>query len=356
MKKSRKKVESHSLRVYLNIVRRFLLNNFSWAVIVAVASAAAHASPALLVFADGTDFLHTASLLEKRGARLSERIPPRIVIADLPDGLSLPAGVERVHRAAVPVAELAPFGPLAAAAALRWNQRVLNRSGPPESGGFQSAAADMTADILPAPAISASALGTTISVSISPIFGASYYELEMATNETFGDPSLRTRVLSPEVVLPVPDGVEGPRFLRARGVAAIDRSDRVMTGAWSSVASVARANRPSDGGGPIPQPLSPFDGYDADGYTIILEWQPNGSDTRLQVAEEASFAESIVDRIVSGAEYVVPSPFLTAGRTYHWRIRSHDAAASAWSPGRRFKVNEPRHTGTDMFINPEAPR
>ena len=348
-------------------MRKRLLNNllipFAVAVAATAAVSAADRVPHFLVFRDGVDATAAVRSLEERGARVDQRVPPRIVVARLPGSMrgDLVAGVESSFTRAVPASLLAPLGPLAVAAGLRWNESLLAEA--PRVGGLQAYGAVralVEENNLPAPSgLVASPADGVIDVRWGAVPGAGLYRVQAARDAAFTDLVTETRSDRPEARLPAPFASE-PATVHLR-VRAMERRNALdaaedLAGPWSSPTSLAMPAYSPSVTAPAPELSAPPDGYETEGFAIILEWSGGAGAYRVQAAERDDFAAPLIDAVTDAPEFAFPSSALHAGDRLVWRVRAWGAAPGTWSAPRALRIGEPRHGMVDVFVNPEAPR
>jgi hypothetical protein len=83
MKKNRKVLESPSIPIYEHIVKRILLNNLIALFLLGIFSPlrAEALRPTFIVLKQTDNFLDSVRILEASGAKISQRVPPSILIA-----------------------------------------------------------------------------------------------------------------------------------------------------------------------------------------------------------------------------------------------------------------------------------
>ncbi len=315
--------------------------------------------PAFLILQDGS-FFDQARALENVGARIHQRIPPHILIVDLPDGTktsSLP-GVRASYLSAVPVASLEPQGPTAVAAAIQWNRRMLTQTrtvnGISSMGAMRQLVADRS---LPPPAnVRISPLNGHLVCEWDGVDGAIYYEIEANGSRLFDGGDVRTHSVKTRVEIAVPDGAD-EISVRVRaidpGTAAPDDD---VVGRWSQPGVTNAGPLPSDSAAGAPLLTSPVEGFQTEGFTLILEWSPGDGPTRVQVARDNDFKDVVFDEIVTGGEYTCPGPALRVGDRLKWRAQSWNGERSAWTNPRTARIGEPHPSKVDAFVNPESPQ
>jgi hypothetical protein len=367
MKKPRKPMESPSIRCYEQRMRKNLLNNLAWILSFLFIGAAVPVSAgtaAFLIFHDGIDISGEAGRLEQNGARVRQRIPPNILVVDLPTTIvpnKIP-GTKTAFTTAIALKTLEPYGPVAVAAGMQWNRSAL-RSAHATGQSLGAMRVLVSQKSLPAPAAPTIALlgAAGIRAEWPAIDGAIYYEVEVALNGSFNQPFCVTRTNRPSADLPLPEG-NGPKtvFARVRGVDAIDAENGTkeeVMGAWSRTGSLGVTATPIDTSLNVPALTSPNPDYNSAGFTLILEWTGNTApDARIQIARTTNFQTALIDAVVANAEYVVPSPGLKVGDTLYWRVKAWGPQKSEWTPSRSIRIGSPRNEHIDMFVNPEAPQ
>lgn len=312
------------------------------------------ANPALIVFPDGAALSDRVRSLEATGAKVRTRIPPSVVVAELPDGKPSVPGAQAVYTGAVPLSVLEPLGAAAVAAGINWNRQVLNTA---VEMGFAAGALrqSVAARSLPAPAgLTAAPLADRIRCAWEPVAGASFYEVQVSADPSFSSVYAFTSAREPAVNLPLPDA-PGTAHVRVRAAdPGQPGSDDDFVGPWAKPVAAAVPSVPSVSGA-APVPTSPANGVETRGYTLLLEWAGSAA-TRVQVSRSADFSTTVFDEIVDAAPYACASQALSTGDSLHWRVRSEGPFRSEWSGARRVSIGEARHEATDAFVNPEAAR
>lgn len=347
-------------------MRRNLLNNLAviFTSIAFVSSPLFAAQPAFLVYHEGVDLPSETIRLEVAGAKVRQSIPPRILVVDLPSSMkagSIP-GTSAVYTSAIALSSLEPLGPVAVAAGMTWNRNAL-RGAAVSGQGFGAMRTLVAQRSLPptsAPLLTQSA-NTAISAAWQAIDGAITYEVEAALDPAFRETYLTTRNNLPQAELALPEGAGMKTvYVRVRGIDSIETENgerEDVNGAWSKTASIDVTATPASTVLASPSLSSPNADFVSAGFTLILEWIGGVSpQTRVQVSKSAAFQSPLYDTVVTGGEYVVPSPSLKVGDTLYWRVRSWGAQKSAWSQPRSLRIGSPRHEHIDMFVNPEAPK
>lgn len=173
------------------------------------------------------------------------------------------------------------------------------------------------------------ALAAAIVLRWTPVAGATAYQVEIASDETFAEPILEQRVTTTQYRW---DDVPETRvYWRVRSV---DAEARV--GEWSESKEIEAVFV-------APVPLKPkAQTVFAPGERVHLEWGASKifTDYRVEVAEDASFAHPLADKIVSDAHYTLTAA--NAGN-FVWRVRGIDFAQRATAPcmAQSFKVRVP---------------
>ena len=360
MRNRGKSVETTAVQVYEWIVRKMLLNNLSLAAaLLLCGTAQAALRPAFVVLGPDTNLAAVVREVEFAGGRVRQRVPPRVFVADLPASvnLALRPGVESVYTSALPLDRLKPLGLLAVAAGTQWNRRMVEETRAPGVTGFGAMRVLVAQRSLPAPAnLRLRAAGGAVEASWDPLDSALYYEVETGASPDFSN-AVRTRTVRPMVRVPALSASPSVR-VRAVDPAGAEEAQNDVFGSWSEIATgVANPVNPGAAHG-TPVLTSPLPGSRTEGFTLILEWiaDSDATDYRVQVARDAGFANLVFDEIVTGGEYACPGPALREGDRLFWRVRRWDAAGSPWSEAREARIGAPRHTQSDTFVNPEAPR
>ena len=322
------------------------------------------ASPALadlsafLIVAEGAPLADRVRAVEALGVRVRQRVPPRILVVDVPSGLrisSLP-GIDTAYASVVPVSSLDAFGPAAVAAGLQWNRQVLSTA--KTSGvGFSSLRFQMSdRSLSPPDLLNVSAAYGRLACEWTGIDGAVYYEIQAARSADFGSNVVRSHSVRPQVEIPVPVG-EGDIHVRVRGIDPVNAGpDDDVFGRWTNSVVMGGATEPVEDGSAAPTLTSPANNLMTQGFTLVLEWSPDEKMARVQMARDANFTNVVYDEVVKGGEYACPGPALQSGDRLYWRVQTWDTARSAWSATRQVRIGEPKSERHDAFVNPEAPK
>lgn len=366
MKKTVKSLEYPSIRIYEQVVRRIFLNNLSLILFILFLSAAtplfAGLRPTFLVF-DASTLSDQVRFLEENGARVRQRIPPQILIADLPDTMNpatLPS-IKSYYTSAIAVSGLEPMGTLAMAAGLQWNRNVVTRSKDLGQNSFAAARVLVSQRSFTAlENFNVTPEDSLIHVSWTPQEGAMYYDLEMAGDPSFSTILHHTQTNLNSLIIPAAATAGSVMYVRVRpvdhGQGAPSRESDIF-GPWSVRRSVTIPSYSMPENLPAPEPSSPLDNFQTEGFTLPLEWT-DASDvtTRVQLSRSSSFSDPVIDEVVSGREFIVPSQPLHVGDSFYWRIQKWGDNTSPWSTGRRVRIGAPHHSQTDMFVAPDAPQ
>ncbi|MBV9079865.1 MAG: hypothetical protein JO102_01960, partial [Elusimicrobia bacterium] len=218
-------------------------------VALSLSTAAYAGTPAFLILADGAPITQRAHDFEASGVVVRQRVPPRVMIVEVPSGMNpatLP-GVMSAFTAAVPISSLESIGPSAVAAGVHWNRRVIIDGAAP-AGGF-AAARQMAADrSLPSPAdFRLSPLDDRVAAEWSSVDGAPFYELEASIDPMFRSTYLRTMTGATRVEFAGP-GDAGLVYVRVR--AGDPRPDGILWGSWTNVVNQAAPSAPAAGAAP----------------------------------------------------------------------------------------------------------
>ena len=316
--------------------------------------------PAFLVLQDGS-FFDQARALESAGARIRQRVPPRVLVVDLPDGTktsSLP-GVRNAYLSAVPVSSLDPDGPTAVAAAIQWNRKLLTQTRAAGGASMMGSMRQLVADrSLPPPAnLRISPLNGHLVCEWDGVDGAIYYDIVASASRIFEGPSVKTSSVKTRVEIAVPDRADEVSVrVRAVDPGSATPDDDVI-GRWSQAAVTTPVALPTESAAGAPILTSPVEGFQTEGFTLTLEWNPGDGPTRVQVTRDDQFTDTVFDEIVTGGEYTCPGPALHAGDRLKWRLQSWNGERSAWTDSRTARIGgDPKPAKVDSFINPEAPR
>ena len=319
--------------------------------------------PHFIVLEEGVNFHEQAQSLLKKGAVIHQKVPSRILIADIPETLDLSKmiTIEAFFTSVAPISQLEPMGPLAVASGLQWNRGLLTQAQTQGTQTFAAMQSLVASQSLPAPTnLIIQKKNHSFTLDLDLDYGTSLHEIEVSKDSLFTKVFHRTRTHERRVEIPLGDKSNSePVYLRVRRIdrGEIAKGSPALKGEWSKVRSIVYGPLTTPMDLTTPQLTSPLDGYDSEGTTVILEWAPHqGEQTRVQVSESASFKLTLIDTIVTKNEFSVPSSLLEIGKTYHWRIRGWGGQKSEWTDHRRFQISPPRHVGSDTFINPEQPR
>src|SRR5688500_17120387 len=108
--------------------RRFL-SSWLLSVFLTVGTLAAASRSHFLIFPAGADIRTETRRLESLGARVRQRVPPRILVAELPDSVPITAlSIDRGFTGPIDLALLDVHGTLAVAVGVQWNRRLLTES------------------------------------------------------------------------------------------------------------------------------------------------------------------------------------------------------------------------------------
>lgn len=317
--------------------------------------------PCFLILKDSTNFVEEARALESQGVLVRQRVPPFILITDVPETLNLAilASLKEHHFGPVAIETLEALGPAAVAAALKWNRSLLNRPPRPDLGS-QSALRSLSAQrSLPAPDdFQAREENGVLQCQWKPTAGAILYRVQASLDNDFSKPYCDTRTNHPWVALPLPQTDKSATvWIRVQGVDYPEQNQEELYGPWAHAALNAVTALPIDESLPTLMLTSPVNKFKSEGSNVVLEWKdgPDGP-VRLQISTSDRFETTVVDQMAAGGEFVCPAPTLKVGQKYFWRARTYGPRQSPWSKARRFEIGEPHHAQRDMFVNPEAPR
>lgn len=365
MKKNQKSLESPSIRSYEHVVKRVLLNNLIFILLFGLLSSHASAATSLratfVVLKNEVIFDDAVETLEKAGARVRQRIPPHIMVADIPTNVSLSSllNTQSVYTGLFVPQSLNSYGPLAVAAAHQWNRQFVTQAQSAGAKSFSSMRVMAAQKSFPRLTdLQAAIEGKTIRLSWSGLDGARAYEIEAAENAAFTERLISSRSNIPSTVIALPMGRDHSLFVRVRALDHLEtehKAEEDVVGAWSNVVNVGI---PLLSDGPkkeAPTLSSPQDNFETEGFTVILEWNdPSISFYRVQLSRTADFKETLIDGIADTREFIVPSQALHVRDSLYWRVQKWGEESSSWSESRRIRIGAPQHTQTDMFIDPSV--
>lgn len=362
MKKKKKSMESTSIRIYEDVMRKLLLNNLIVFIFLslAIVSTVVAASPVFLILNDGVDATDLAESLEYQGARVRQRIPPNILVGDLPDNLKPRTiqGVKSAYSGVVPISILEPMGITAVAAGTEWNRTMLRASKAAGVSAFGTMRSQVAQKSLPGPkSMTITNLPPVVRASWDGIDSALYYEVEMALDAGFNNRVALTQTNRSEVELPAPVGTGAlPVYLRVRGADRVEGEE--LFGSYSTPTSASVSAVIDNGTLPAPTLSSPVPNHTTEGFTMILEWNAGvAANSRVQVSKQENFSTTLVDQMAAGGTFVVPSQGLKVGDVIFWRVKSWGISTSGWSEVRKITIGEPHFsTASHAFENPEAPK
>ncbi len=364
MKKFTKPVESSSVRIYENIMRRLLLNNAALLLAALLtfigAPVWAAGNTYFVVLTESMDLQQNMTQMEKMGVRIHHVIPPRIMQVEMPSGVKISqvSGIKSSYSSVVPIAEVESLGSVAIAAAIQWNKSRVSQARASSRGGISALAASVSRENLPAPTnLQVRTQGRTLSCSWNPVRGGQVYAVQMAADPEFTNVLSITHTDRTTVVLPV--RTVNSVFVRVRAVERPDANDASadLTGVWTSLVPVALTAAPLTPSGSALTLTSPVEGMESTGFSVVLEWIDEGHGPfRIQVSKSASFDTAVIDEVVDVAGYGLPSSAFHVGDNLYWRVQTWSETTSPWSSTRTFKIGAPRSHMNDVFINPESPR
>ena len=198
-------------------------------------------------------------------------------------------------------------------------------------------------------------------LSWNAVTSALYYNVEAATDAGFTQRVYTSNVAGLSMNIPALEGNDPiDMFYRVR---AVDHGDDAhlrandVFGAWSNITPLHVQATPATVSLPAPTPTSPLDNYHSEGFTLILQWNSNGTArTRVLVATDDNFKNILFDAVATDPEFACSSPAMELGDTLYWRVKSWDDQKSAWSEIRQFTIGSPAYAKTDLLVNPEAPK
>jgi hypothetical protein len=320
--------------------------------------------PAFFILTPSGNINDVTARLEAQGAHIASRVPPSIVVANIPLGFNLKnlPGVKSMYESAVPLSMLQPMGVIATAAGMQWNRSFLSRAAGANATSFASARSLVSQKSLMAPMeLSLSQDNSLVVIAWKAVSSALFYEVQAATDSGFRDITFDGNVAGLTLNAPAPEG-NGPvdMFYRVR---AIDHGDdehlreNDVFGPWSNVADLRVQSTPSATPLIAPTLTTPADKHHYEGFTVILEWNSSGAlRYRAQVANDKDFKNILFDAVVKERKFACSSPAMELGSTLYWRVKAWDDQKSAWSEVREFTIDSPAFAKTDVFTNPEAPK
>lgn len=320
------------------------------------------ANNVFLIMNENVDISDAALDLENQGAHVRQRVPPQILVAELPDSIKareIP-GVKTMYSSAIPLSVLRPMGVVAVAAGAEWNRKMLTSVQATGPAGVAAIRAQVAQKSLPATTpMNVTAAGAVLHASWEPIESALYYEVEMYSDSALKNRIGVTQTNQPIIDVPVPTGNGLTTvYLRVRGVDHVDTDGtrEEIYGGFSSPVQITVDRSPDDGTVGALTQTSPDNDFTSEGFTLVLDWSAVPENTRVQVSHSSDFRDTVFDLIVPGHSYVLPSPGLKLDDTLYWRVKAWGAHTSRWSDTRRLKIGAPRHIHADTFVNPEAPK
>ncbi len=356
-------MESSSIRIYERIMRKKFFNNLAWLLFICfsvceISRAAYH--PYFLVLSDSIDFTQQISQMEKMGVHIRHMVPPRLVEVDLPSSLQVSNlnGVSASFSGVVPLSEMEPLGPLAVAAGIRWNKGKISQARTVSRSGMGAMSASVVKENLPPPAsLQTEVQGRTLSCSWKPVRGGLVYGVQLASDPQFSNIVLQNYTDRTMVQLPLP--TLGSIYMRVQAVDRPDANDSTadLIGAWSDLKEISVLTPALPETGLALVPTSPAEGMESTGFSVVLEWIEDGAQaTRVQVSKSASFDSTMIDEVIPGGAYGIPSSAFHVGDILYWRVQRWTSVSSPWSNARSFKIGAPRSSMNDVFINPESPQ
>jgi len=250
---------------------------------------------------------------------------------------------------------LEPYGSLAFAAGLRWNKDILLSAKHNRNPSLSSIKNLVSSTSIMNPGQLTVRLQTqTLLCEWESVLGFSLYEIQMAADSTFSKVLRRHITQHPQARLALSKNESNTLvFVRVR---ALDRKEDLQ-GAWSALVSFSVPNVTQAEELPAPVLTSPLDQYESEGFNVTLEWIVDGDKAvRIQVSENSSFSDTVIDEVSEEREYALPGSVLDVNKSYYWRAQTSGNLISPWSNSRRFHINTPEHAHSDVFINPELPK
>lgn len=300
-------------------------------------------TPSFLILKESADFSTQIRKIESAGAEIRQRVPPRIAIGNIPANLGVAEGeIEARFTGVIDLSRLETYGPAAVAAGLQWNKK---HSATKTSMGAMSVSAP--ASLETPRLLDVKQENRTLKVSWTGTQDGLAYEIQWGAHTSITD---RTSAL-----LPI-DSTDGNSITVK--VRALDRANAKsnLFGSWSEEKVAALSASHSDPAAELLMLTSPADGMQSSGFSLILEWTGATDQTRVQVSKSASFDSTLVDEVVTGHEFTIPSLSIFEGDKLFWRVKLWEPGDTDWTKARSMTVGAPRDTLNDALINPEAPR
>jgi hypothetical protein len=352
-KKLRKPMESYSIRIYKQIMRKQLLNNlsiiFALIFLSKLISAGETFQPTFLILSEEAKIVQESRLLESKGAYVRQRIPPSILIADLPQSLE-PNSIKNLKTSFTNVIDiefLKPWGLSAVAAGLQWNKTFLSMESTGMKGMSSSAVRALVAQksIRHINNIQTIVDANYIRCQWEEIEGALYYQIQMSTDESFANPGTESFSHHKEVRLPRPNASQTTTLyirIRPRDHAPGDHDfNEDLSGSWSTTQSIEIGPKTSAENLLPPQLTSPINDFETKGFTLPLEWTSTNEIHRIQISRDRSFRKILTDEVTDGKEFLCSSQILHTGDRLFWRVKSWGDRTSGWSEIREFKIGQP---------------
>lgn len=311
------------------------------------------ATPALVIFQEGVDLKAASSALEATGARVRQRVPPRLLVADFQTAKPSVAGAAAVYTGAVPLSALDALGPVAVAAGVNWNRQLLAGAAQTGAAGAMRQAVS-SHSLTPPVGLTVRTGADRLACAWTAVNGASFYEVQASADPSFSSVYVFTSAREPAVAIALPDAV-GAAYVRARAVdlGRVGEEDDAR-GAWSQAVTATVPAVPSASGA-APAISAPSDGAETRGTALLMEWT-GAIATRLQVSRSASFSTTIFDEVTDASPYACASQAIAVGDRLYWRARAEGPSRSAWTAARAVSIGATVIDHVDSFVNPEAPR
>jgi hypothetical protein len=317
-----------------------------------------------LVLNTSVDLNDATARLEAQGAHISSRIPPQIIIANVPSSLMFKNiyGAKTIYQSAIPLTDLQPLGLVASAAGMKWNRSFLSKAAGADTAAFASMRSLVSQKSLAAPAdVTAVQNRSMVVIAWKAVPSALFYEVQAASDSGFANITWTSNVAGLSMNAPAPEGNGAVDvFYRVRAQDHGDDEhlrDNNILGTWSNITPLRVQSTPSATPLKAPMPTSPLDDYHSEGFTLIPEWSAIGAQRyRIQVATDDNFKRVLFDNVVEGRSFICSSPAMELGDVLYWRVKAWDDQKSAWSDVHHFTIESPSRHKADVFVNPEAPK
>ncbi len=211
--------------------------------------------------------------------------------------------------------------------------------------------------LLDAPALIAPADGATLATDTptlewSAVDGAETYQVQVATNQGFGNLVLNESNLNTTSVTPASPLDNGTYWWRVR--AAAGGEDGPWSDAWSFTVNVVECLTPG-----VPDLVAPVDGGTTKDGSPTFSWSPaaNASMYEIRIGREADVSDALVVGLPTDPEYTTDP---LAPDVYYWMVRGGNQIAGCdvmgdWSAVWSVTIEEPG-SGTYRIVLPAVLR